>query len=215
MKKYKLYLYDWDGCLAKTLNIWLDAYKKLFSEYGIQISEQTITTKVFGDWEGPKKVGIQDNEKFTKELLNLVNAGFQTLVLYPNAKETLVKLKELGAKIALVSTSKWDSIKPAFEKNNLSKLVDTVISAESVAHHKPDPESIYKAMQDCGITNTEDVVIIGDSNKDVLCGTNANIDTILFYPPENHKFYDVQGFKPSTFVIKDHLNIVEQFDNKF
>ena len=73
MKKYKLYLYDWDGCLAKTLNIWLDAYKKLFSEYGIQISEQTITTKVFGDWEGPKKVGIQDNEKFTKELLNLVS----------------------------------------------------------------------------------------------------------------------------------------------
>lgn len=209
MKKYQLYLYDWDGCIAKTLNIWLDAYKKLFSEYDVQISEQTIITKVFGDWEGPKKFGVKDNEQFTKELLNLVNIGFQTLELYPNAKETLVKLKDLGVKIAIVSSSKWDSIKPAFEKNNLSKLVDTVISAESVTHHKPDPESIYKAMKECGITNKEDVVIIGDSNKDVVCGANANIDTILFYPPENHKFYDEQYFKPSTFVITDHLNIVE------
>lgn len=209
MKKYQLYLYDWDGCIAKTLNIWLEAYKKLFSEYDVQISEQTIITKVFGDWEGPKKVGVKDNKQFTKELLSLVNTGFQTLELYPNAKETLVKLQELGVKIAIVSTSNWDSIKPAFEKNKLSKLVDTVVTAESVTHHKPDPESIYKAMEDCRITNKDDVVIIGDSNKDIVCGANAHIDSILFYPPENRKFYDEQNFKPSTFVITDHMSIVE------
>lgn len=209
MKNYQLYLYDWDGCIAKTLNIWLDAYKKLFSEYDVQISEQTIITNVFGDWEGPKKVGVKDNERFIKELLNLVNTGFQTLELYPNARETLVKLKDLGVKIAIVSSSKWDSIKPAFEKNGLSKLIDTIISAESVTHHKPDPESIYKAMKDCGVTNKEDVVIIGDSNKDLESGANANIDSILFYPPENHKFYDKQDFMKSTFKITDHLSIVD------
>jgi pyrophosphatase PpaX len=209
MKKYQLYLYDWDGCIAKTLNVWLESYKKLFSKYDIQISEQNIITKVFGDWEGPKKVGVKDNEQFTFELLNLVNTGFQNLELYPNAKETLIQLKQLGVKIAIVSTSKWESIKRAYESNNLSEFVDTVITAESVTHHKPDPESIFKAMAECGVTNKEEVVIIGDSNKDIVCGTNANIDTILFYPSENNKFYNEKGFKQSTFVITDHLDILE------
>ena len=76
MKHYNYILFDWDGCLAKTLDIWLEAYKQIFSEYGIYPEDNFITQQIFGDWNGPSKVGIKDVESYTKKLLTKENEKY-------------------------------------------------------------------------------------------------------------------------------------------
>jgi len=74
MKTYNTILFDWDGCLAKTLNIWLAAYKTVFAEYGLKPDTETIMHTVFEDWNGSKKLGITDIDTYTEKLMNIVNS---------------------------------------------------------------------------------------------------------------------------------------------
>jgi phosphoglycolate phosphatase-like HAD superfamily hydrolase len=39
-------------------------------------------------------------------------------------------------------------------------------------------------------------IIIGDSDKDLGAAQNVGIDSILCYPPEHTKFYDLDELKP-------------------
>jgi HAD superfamily hydrolase (TIGR01509 family) len=204
------YLYDWDGCLAQTLSIWLSVYKKLFKQFHITIDEKTITNQVFGDWNGPKKFGVKDIKAFNSLLINLVNEKLLTVALYPEAKETLLKLKNKGAKLGLITTSKRASIKPALQLHQLNNLFDVIIAADDIAKHKPNPEGVLKALQIMKINNPTQAIMIGDTDKDIKAGQNAHITSVLYYPEINKKFYqyNIQSYE---FVISSHSEVFDIF----
>lgn len=154
-------LLDWDGCMADTLSIWIESYKKLFAKRNIYISEEEIVGKVFGNWDGPARVGVADLEVFTKELLEDVAEGLKKVELHPHVFETIKKLHGAGKKLAIVTTSKRGTVYPSLEKLGLIKYVQTIISAEDVVKHKPDPEIVYKAMEELG-SQKKATIIIGD-----------------------------------------------------
>ena len=129
MKKYEYLLFDWDGCLAKALDIWMDSYKILFHEYKIDISERRIAQEVFGDWEGPKKVGVQDNDGFIKKLLTSVNDKYPHVQLYPNVLETLQTLKQRNKKMAMITTSSMKTIQEAIINKHIKDLFDSILTA--------------------------------------------------------------------------------------
>lgn len=61
MKTYHHILLDWDGSLAKTLDIWLFAIRTPLENRGIHISDKQIAVQCFGrSTEGYAKLGITD-----------------------------------------------------------------------------------------------------------------------------------------------------------
>ena len=207
--KYKYILFDWDGCLAKTLDLWFWAEKDLLKKYGIEVSDENIV-KSFGDWEFGKKLGIKDNDKFIKELVEDVDERLKSVELYDNTIVLLEKLKTNNTKLAVVTTSKKISIFLALEKYKMHDYFDVVLTAEDVAKHKPDPEVVYKAMELLD-AKKEETLIIGDGPKDVAAGKAAGITTVSFYPKDNERFYsenDIKSFG-ADFVIKDLLDLVK------
>jgi len=194
MKKYQYILFDWDGCLAKTLDIWLEAYKVTFAEYDLFPNDKEITQTVFGDWEGPAKLGVQDTDEFFEKLLERVNAEMPTVQLYNNAFAVVESLKNEGKQLALITTSARETIQKPLENSQLESFFDTIITAEDVTNHKPDPEPVDKAISLLGGTK-EQAIIIGDSKSDLGAAQNATIDSILYYPPHNEIFYDLNMLK--------------------
>ena len=210
MKKYDYILFDWDGCLAKTLDVVLEAYKQVFAEYDIYPDDKTITTEVFGDWNGPTKLGIKDIDAYTKRLLTLLDERYPYVELYDDAKETLVLLKKRNKKLALVTSGKLATVKPALENTGLTNMFDLILSAEDVTKHKPDPEIIETAIARLNGTK-EQTIIVGDSKSDLGAAQNAKIDSLLYYPDHNRKFYDLkilQAYHP-TYQVKDFKQISE------
>src|SRR3989344_9574031 len=65
---YNYILFDWDGGLANTLSLWLDAHKKAFKESNLNPTDREIIKEEFGTWTGAKKLGITDLEKFNQSL---------------------------------------------------------------------------------------------------------------------------------------------------
>lgn len=210
MKRYAYVLFDWDGCLAKTLDIWLAAYKEVFAQYNLYPEDKTITQYVFGDWDGPKKLGIDNIEEYNKKLLVALNKKYPTLELYDHAMDILRELKKRTKVLALITSSKKQSVLPVLEERQLTPFFQSILTAEDVVKHKPDPEVIFKTLKALNADKAH-AVLIGDSKSDVEGAHNAGIDSILFYPKHNELFYDKQtllAHKP-THVIDDLNRLLE------
>jgi HAD superfamily hydrolase (TIGR01509 family) len=208
-KKYKYVLFDWDGCLAKTLDIWFWVEKDMLNKYGINPTD-TELIKSFGDWEFGKKMGIKDNDKFIRELLIDVDVRLKEVKLYGNVVDVLERLKVLGVKMGIVTTSKRESLSIALEKYNLNNFFSVILAAEDVVKHKPDPEVVNKAMTILNAEN-EKTLIIGDGPKDIVAGKAAGITTVSFYPKDNERYYSEDDIKSygADFVIKDLLELLK------
>jgi pyrophosphatase PpaX len=208
-KKYNYILFDWDGTLARTLDVWFEAEKEMLKQYGITIPDEQLISS-FGDWEFGKKLGVKDNDKFIQELLVLVDEMLKRVELYANTKEVLLKLIEKGKRLALVTTAKKQNIEPQLERFGFKDIFEVVLTAEDVTNHKPDPEVVNKAI-DILNAKKEETLIIGDGPKDIQAGKLAGITTVSFYPKENERFYSEASIKShgADFVINNLLDLLK------
>ena len=192
---YNYILFDWDGGLANTLDLWLRSYRKTFKELAFTPTDREIIKEVFGTWTGAKKLRVNNLKKFNEKLQENFNSIRDKTKLHDGVKETLLDLKEKGKKLAIVSTSKkQDVVIPILKREKLENLFDVILGKEDVKEYKPSPEIIYKALE---LMNgkKEVAIIIGDSGKDVNAGKNAGIATGVFYPKENEYFYTLEEIK--------------------
>ncbi len=205
-------LLDWDGCLAKTLDIWLKVYKEVVNKRGIDVHDDLeFVGKSFGKWEkGFEEVGVKDSVEAYKEALQKVEEEIVKVKLYPNAKNLLRSLKSKGKKLALLTSSFRHLVYPAIKKHGLQNYFDHIITKDETIRPKPDPWIINSVLEQLG-GDKEHSIIIGDSDHDMLLGKNAEVTTVLYYPEHNKRFYRkelVMQHDPD-FVISDLLELVE------
>lgn len=196
--------------MAKTLEVWLKAYHETFAEHGIIPDDQSITSNVFGDWNGAKKLGVKDLETFNSQLIARVDQGLKTVELYDGAKDILVDLKSRSKKIALLSSSLKEYIEPALERHGIKDCFDLIIDGNEVENHKPHPEVILKAIEILDV-DKKSSVMVGDSKSDLGAAQAAGVDSVLFYPDSHEIFYakdDLLVFHP-TFVVGSFLELEE------
>lgn len=208
-QSYDFILFDWDGCLAKTLDVILDIYRSVFLEFGLERTDEELIS-IWGDWRGPLKIGISESElplwvaKYKKAL----NEKTPFVDLYDGALPMLQNLHANGKHLALLSSSSQLAVEPAVNRTGVRPFFDILLFAEDVTNHKPDPEVVEKAMSILGATK-EKTIIVGDSKSDLGAAKNAGIDSLLYYPKNNEKFYTRESlikYDPS-YVVSDFNQI--------
>lgn len=208
---YDYLLFDWDGCLAKTLDLILDLYRSLFAEYGLHPTDKELIS-IWGDWKGPKKLGISDNDlpSWVQKYIERSNAQSPFVELYDGAKDMLTALAARGKNLALLSSSSKTSIERALDRHDLRRLFSVLLYAEDVKNHKPHPEMIDKALELLGGAKDR-AIIIGDSKSDLGAAAAAGIDSLLYFPKHNATFYtleSLQAFAP-TYIVDDFGKVAE------
>jgi pyrophosphatase PpaX len=204
MKSYNYILLDWDGNLAKTLDIWLKAFRQVVNKRGFKPTDEEIAASFGASIAAMKHWGIEDPEAAMDEADKLAKINLPNVELYPDTLEVLEYLNNLGKKMALITSSTHDNIDHLLEKYNLDDYFLAVIAGDDITHHKPHPEPLEKAMKAIG-ADKDQAVIIGDSDKDIGAAHNTGIDSILFYPTEHSKFYDLEKLKAlkPTHIVED------------
>ncbi len=206
MKSYKYILFDWDGCLAKTLEVWLDAYKIALAEYGVYPADLEIANH-FGDWDLPKYFGVKDYVECNAKAVGIAREQLKHVELYPEALELLKSLKG-KKKLALLSSSSKDVLLNGVKHNRLEDYFEVILSGDDVTNHKPHPEVIQKALEQLA-GSADEAIMIGDSRKDLGVAKNAGVDSVLVYPREHRIFYDLkalEALKP-TYVVNSLVKI--------
>jgi len=198
LSNYDAYLFDWDGTLSHTLDIWLDACHVVLTEYGVHISRQEIGPRL-GMW-GTMLDGVPIDLKpeAQDKIVAIAHPQMVHAPLYPGVEDMLASLKAQNKKLALITASAREVIDLVLTHNNLLDMFDLVITSNDVKVNKPDPEGVTFVLDKFGV-DPKRAVMLGDSDKDLGAAQNAGIDSILFYP-ESHKIIHektfLESFKP-------------------
>jgi pyrophosphatase PpaX len=94
------------------------------------------------------------------------------------ASELLESLRARGLKVAVVTTRSQRSSTPSLERSGLLSLLDTVVSAEDVSRHKPDPEPLRVALARLGVSPAR-AAMVGDTSADVDAGRAAGVQVVV------------------------------------
>jgi pyrophosphatase PpaX len=192
---YQTVLFDWDGCLAQTLDIWMTALEETFADYGLYPGRAVIAAN-FGDWDSPTRLGVSvsDRQAFHEAAGKRVDVALPSVELYPGATDLLVELHTTGVRLGLVTSSQPHHIHMAMQRHDLAVLFDAVVTIDDVTHHKPHAEPLELALSRLGAANTT-AVMVGDSSKDLGAAVNAGLDSILLFPPEHQLIYDIETLR--------------------
>lgn len=94
--------------------------------------------------------------------------------LYPGVKELLVRLRENGYRIGIVTTKFQYRIRHILQKFDAEGLVDVIVGTEDVTKVKPDPEGLLLAIRQLGVKR-EEVLYVGDSFVDAQAAERAGV----------------------------------------
>lgn len=95
--------------------------------------------------------------------------------LYDGVKENLLRLKNEGYKLGIVTTKFHYRIEQILAKFDAHDLIDLIVGAEDVKIEKPNPEGLLWAVEHLKAEKSN-VLYVGDSVVDARTAQNANVD---------------------------------------
>lgn len=184
MMNMKAIIFDMDGVLMDTRNVYIMAMQKLFEdEFGKSIPRKEVEA-LFGRIGREiivhflKKYGLKgDIEKLIRKKKKIVKELQQeSLKIFPGAK-TLLKSLSLKYKIALVSSTWRSLVINALDVFSIRKYFSLVVGKENVKKHKPDPAPYLFAASKLKVKPCE-CIVVEDSIAGVEAGKRAGMKVI-------------------------------------
>lgn len=212
--KYTTIIFDLDGTLLNTLEDLATATNWALKKN--KYPERTIEEIRWFVGNGMRRLIEQAVPQGTsseqiEKVMNSFNEYYATHTndktdLYPGTKELLIKLREAGCKIAIVSN------KPDYGVQNLRKqyfndLVDGAMGEHPPITRKPAPDMVLAIMKELK-SDPKDCIYVGDSDVDVATAKNAGIPCIgACWGFRGKAFLIEQGCK----LLAESLNDVYEF----
>lgn len=101
------------------------------------------------------------------------NNGLQSQ-LYTGAGELLRQLRAHGLSLACVTNKSAEFTRQLLQKFALTRYLEAVVSGDTVAKRKPDPDALLHACKLTGVT-PRDALMVGDSRNDILAARAAGM----------------------------------------
>ena len=199
MTDFKCAIFDLDGTVLDSTDIWTQIDIEFFAERGMTLPEgygKTIapmgferaaeyTVNTYGLSETPQEVVEVWNKMSREKFKNDVK-------LKPGAKEYLEHLKSKGIVLCIATASQEDMFMPALESNGISHLFNCITTLKEVKRGKGFPDIYLKAAEKAGFAAEECVVF-----EDLLAGVTGAKDggfyTVAMYDKNSQK--DIEKIK--------------------
>ena len=182
---YEAVIFDWDGTLADTRQAIVISFQKALSEINCSVSNEYIERRIgIGAAETFREIlrfsKVDFDEKLIQQLVERKNQLeielTSQVVLFEGARELLDVLCG-KIKMGLASMNNRSVIIHMLKANKLEKYFETVLTAESIVHSKPNPEIFLKCAKQLQ-TAPEKCVVVEDSLFGVKAARSANMGCI-------------------------------------
>ncbi len=162
----KAVLFDFDGVIADTLTYHVDAWQRVFADYGVRIAAEDVyllegqLAENIGRQLARQK-GLALDDATLAQLVRQKRMIYNQITraqVYPNARHAIEFLKQHRIKIALVTGSIRKNIEPV-TGNEFLALFDVMIFGDEVANTKPHPEPYLTAAKKLQVAPKDCLVI--------------------------------------------------------
>ncbi len=178
-------VFDNDGLLLDTESVWTRAEQDLFDRRGTEFTpgdkrELVGTSAEIAGGILERRLGEPGRaEELIEELNELVVAelehGVEAMI---GARDLLLRLRERGTPIGLVSNSPLIFVRRSLELVGFDDYFDVVLSAHEVAAPKPAPDPYLEACRRLGVMAGPSVVALEDSPTGVAAAVAAGLTVI-------------------------------------
>ena len=171
-------LFDWDGTLLDSSILGFAAFRKTFSDLGIDFDQKAYESIYSPNWYTMyEALGLQRHLWETADELWIRHYGEESPRLVEGSKEALVELARRGYSLGIVSSGTRSRVVREIEDTGLSTVFQVVVCNEDIENKKPHPEGLEKAIRQLGASH-ESCVYIGDSPEDIQMGRSARVLTV-------------------------------------
>nr|MDO8109579.1 HAD family phosphatase [Candidatus Sigynarchaeota archaeon] len=174
-------IFDLDGTLTNTLDQHVEAFDRVFKRNGYNVDRSKIQANmgrrpfdIVRDliFDGKSddalpKAQVEKLYRMAQEKIDM----FTTLIpqhppTMPGVPDVLARAKQLGLKLAVVSSTTYKNVKIILDRIDVYKYLDALVTGEDVKIGKPHPEAFLKGAEKLGFPK-ENLIVIGDSIHDI------------------------------------------------
>lgn len=179
------YLFDLDGLLINSEELYLKANRVYFSQFGFEFSEELHkqgTGKKFAEWiKTVTDIDVDGETILTERNKVYFELAKTELHLMAGAKSVLEYAKSHG-KTAMVTSSNQDYVDFVLEHTGIADYFELLITGDQVSKGKPDPEGYLTAAKRLGIQPVS-CIVFEDAPNGVEAGKNAGMKVVAVPSP--------------------------------
>lgn len=187
MKKFKTYLFDFDGTLVDSHDSLVEVFEGAYASVGVKVPEGYVLRLMrIPLYQGYKELnGPTDPASiklFGDNIVSLLHSE-KVLKLTKSYADTVPNLERLikeGAKLGIVTSNNKKHVYDVLDFLGIDpNLFAIVVGNEETKKHKPNPDPIYKGMELLGLTNKDEICYVGDALDDKRTAINAGVTPVL------------------------------------
>lgn len=184
MKKYPVYLFDFDGTIIDSISSLIYIFRNAYRASGMDIEDNEVYFLMRHPLIEGYRNHFHTEEGFPTFLAEIYkylddDHALKLTKIYDDTLPSLTALKSRGAILGIVTSNKKGHVKDVLNFLNVDEsLFSIIVGNEETKLHKPNADPLLKGIELLGVSKN-DVVYVGDALDDVQCGVNAGVDTIL------------------------------------
>ncbi len=182
----KLCIFDLDGTLVNSLDDLADACNYALLTKGFPVHENSRYNHFVGNGIPVLMERIVPNDKKTPEILKEIRLIFDERYKnhclcktkpYEGISDLIKKLKNLEIKLAILSNKADSFAKYICDSIFTGKEFEIIMGQRDDIPKKPEPDAVYAISKELNVA-LDEIVLIGDSNVDVITAKNSGIYSI-------------------------------------
>ena len=207
-------IFDMDGVIFDSERAYIGLYKELAPRYGLTDFDavhracmdsigvtRAKTKEIFFSY-----VGFEfDYDAYREEVQ--VELNKREFELKPGVYELFDRLKDIDARVALASSTRWVNVSKMLDTAGLTKYFDAIVCGDMVSHSKPHPEIFLTAAERL-CADPAECYVIEDSYNGIraahAAGTHPIMVPDILQPDEEIRGL-AEAVLPSLFDVKEYL----------
>lgn len=181
-RNFDLIIWDWDGTLADSTSIIIDAITTASAELGlgeiprpsasniIGLSLNEAIKQLLGD------VGTEKTQALAARYRHNYYLHEENIPLFDGVVKTIAELKKRGFKLAVATGKGRHGLDLAIERSGLTNYFYATRTVDE-CFSKPHPQMLDELMDIC-VTTPERTLMIGDTSYDLQMAQNADVKSL-------------------------------------
>ena len=204
---FRAVIFDLDGLLADSEPWWNQIDAKLLAEYGVTYRGEYHRNVLGVSYR--LAIGFYKNafhisapvEELMRRRAEIATEFFANRVgLFPSAKATLERLREMKICLALATSSVSASARPFLERTGIRHFFDVIVTGDEIERGKPHPD-IYMITAEKLQVDIDSCLVIEDALAGIAAAKAANMRVAAI--PDT-RFVDPREYtKEADYVLRD------------
>ena len=178
--RFPVVLFDLDGTVIDSGAIILASMRHAAREVlGVEVPDEQLMAAVGGPGLEAQMQALSPDR--ADELVTVYRAHNEPLhdelVCCAGMDEVLVRLKDEGRRLGIVTAKRRQTVELAFARIPIEHLFETVVGGDETKKHKPDPEPLLLALERLGAA-PDDAVYVGDAPFDIKAAKAAGLYSV-------------------------------------